>query len=744
MTQAPATRPGITSDVSGIKPVLFALFFFSGFCSLLYQVVWLRMAFAQFGVITPVLSVVLSVFMLGLGIGSVFGGRWAAWARRRLGWSAAYLYGAAELATGLGAFAVPALFAGGADVLLKVGETSSSGYLLGSAIFITLAILPWCVMMGATFPLMMAFIRERADGEASFSFLYLANVMGASAGTVITALVLVETFGFRQTYMIAAAVNFLIAATSFTLARSNGSPMREPILPSPPVTRPPYPPPQAGEGGVGASWPAAILFTTGFASLAMEVVWTRAFTFVLQTTIYAFAGILATYLVATWVGSYLYRRGLNEGRLVSIEAILGALCIFALLPAVLNDPRLNQDVALTLASIVPFCMALGYLTPRLIDQWAAGNPVYAGRLYGVNIVGGILGPLFAAYALLPSVGTRAALVALSIPMLGLFAGAALRTRPSSKRRVGVALVYGVLFAIASMVSRDYEDGAFYPGPHEIRRDHVATVTASGEGMSKQLLVNGVGMTSLTPLTKVMAHLPLAFHGGAKSGLIICFGMGTTFRSMASWGIDTTVAELTPSVAASFGFFFPDYRDTTGAAKARIVIDDGRRFLLRSNRMFDVITLDPPPPIEAAASSLLYSREFYEIAKAHLAESGILAQWFPGGDDNIQQAVVRALRESFPHVVAFRSIGDWGYHFLASRSPIPDLSPAEFVARLPQGARRDLMEWNPDIAIEKMAENILSRRIDVANLLPPPGATMIITDDQPYNEYFYLRRNWLSN
>ena len=62
MTQAPArTRPGITSDVSSIKPVLFALFFFSGFCSLLYQVVWLRMAFAQFGVITPVLSTQLGV-----------------------------------------------------------------------------------------------------------------------------------------------------------------------------------------------------------------------------------------------------------------------------------------------------------------------------------------------------------------------------------------------------------------------------------------------------------------------------------------------------------------------------------------------------------------------------------------------------------------------------------------------------------------------------------------------------------
>jgi predicted membrane-bound spermidine synthase len=66
------------------------------------------------------------------------------------------------------------------------------------------------------------------------------------------------------------------------------------------------------------------LFTTGFTSLAMEVAWTRAFTFVLKTTIYAFAMILTTYLLATWIGSYLYRRGLKDGWLISTEGVLGA------------------------------------------------------------------------------------------------------------------------------------------------------------------------------------------------------------------------------------------------------------------------------------------------------------------------------------------------------------------------------------------------------------------------------------
>jgi spermidine synthase len=574
----------------------------------------------------------------------------------------------------------------------------------------------------------MSFIGESNPSRKSFSFLYLANVMGAWCGTVTT-LVLVETFGFRETWMIAASINLLIAAVSFALARVCPAEYR-PAL-SRPAGTPARPAPIS-------HWPDAVLFTTGFTSLAMEVVWTRAFTFVLKTTIYAFAAIIATYLAATWIGSWLYRRRLKEGRLASIETVLGALCLFSLLPAVLNDPRFNQNVVLTLVSIVPFCTALGYLTPQLIDQWSGGNPVYAGRLYGVNIAGAIIGPLFAGYVLLPAISSRAALAVLGIPIFVLFSWATLRAG-LLQRSLAVPVAFAAIFTVALTASRDYEDSTFYEGPHEIRRDHVASVVAFGEGVDKQLLVNGVGMTSLTPITKVMAHLPLAFHPGAQSGLIICFGMGTTFRAMASWGVDTTVAELSPSVARSFGFFFPDYQNVISNPKAHIIIDDGRRYLLRSNRVFDVITVDPPPPIEAAASSLLYSREFYEVAKAHLAPGGVVQQWFPGGDTSIQYAIARSLRESFPYVTAFRSLSDRGYHFLASMAPMPEISPAKFVAHLPENARRDLMEWNADITIEKMAENILSRRTDIEKLLPPPGTNMIVTDDRPYNEYFYLRR-----
>ena len=165
-------------------------------------------------------------------------------------------------------------------------------------------------------------------------------------------------------------------------------------------------------------------------------------------------------------------------------------------------------------------------------------------------------------------------------------------------------------------------------------------------------------------------------------------MGTTFRSMRSWSIGTTAVELVPSVPALFGYFHPDGPALLASPDARVVIDDGRRFLARAGDQFDVIVIDPPPPVEAASSSLLYSRELYSVARRRLAPGGILAQWLPFGDGVAIASVTRALSESFPHLRAFRSVEGWGVHFLASDTPLEGLTAEEMARRLPVQAAAD--------------------------------------------------------
>jgi spermidine synthase len=729
-----------------IRRLLFFLFFVSGFCSLAYQVVWTRMAFASFGIITPVLSVVLSVFMLGLAVGAWAGGRFIASLVEKTGLSAVVFYAGAELLIGLGAFAVPKLFAAGEYFLLAAGQTNSLDYLFLSALVLAIAILPWCVCMGTTFPFMMAYVRERdRQNTASFSYLYLANVLGAMSGTILTAIVLVEMFGFHHTLRIAAAGNFAIAAAGIWLGRQHQEHLSGEIPAGRPPTTLPDPSPSGQPRTRFIKW---MLFSTGFCAMAMEVVWTREFTPVLKTQVYSFAWIVFTYLGATFLGSWWYRHHLKKNSRWTAGRLMAVLMVVVFLPILANDPRwvnanwmYNIDVIsvmIVLASICPFCAALGYLTPSLIDEHAAGDPAAAGKAYAVNVLGCILGPLFACYVVLPEIGERHALILLGLPFFG-FCLLSWNSIPRWQR-LGSGLATGVVLAGALFFSKDFQEhlSRSFKGT-EVRRDYAASVVATGTGWDRVLLVNGIGMTLLTPITKFMVHLPLAFHKEPPtSALIICFGMGTTYRSALSWDIETTTVELVPDVPRAFGFYHADAAQVLANPKGHLVIDDGRRYLKRTREKFDVIVIDPPPPVEAAGSSLLYSTEFCELAKQHLKPHGILQTWFPGGEPLVAQAVLRSVDNVFPHVRCFGSVEKWGIHILASMDPIETSTPEQLAARMPATAQKDLLEWAPSDNLPAYLGLVLARGIPVdKNLNPDPEIR--ITDDDPLNEYFLLRQ-----
>jgi hypothetical protein len=251
------------------------------------------------------------------------------------------------------------------------------------------------------------------------------------------------------------------------------------------------------------------------------------------------------------------------------------------------------------------------------------------------------------------------------------------------------------------------------------------------------------MTSLTPITKMMAHVPLVLlPRPPQRGLVICFGMGTSLRSMHSWGMEATAVELVPSVPELFSFFHDDGEAVRRAPNVRIVVDDGRRFLDRDRSTYDVVVIDPPPPLEAAGSSLLYSREFYAAVRRRLAPDGLVAQWIPGDgseDPATRAAFVLALRESFPFLRAFRSVEGWGYHLLASPAPIKVPVMRVLAARLPPAAAQDLMEWGPQPGVRRQLGAVLRRELSLDDLVAAAPGVRGLRDDRPLNEYFLLRR-----
>ena len=710
----------------------FFFFLVSGFCGILYELVWLRLAMAQFGVTTPLVSIVLSMFMAGLGLGSWAAGTLIRRYEGRTNFPPLRLYALCELLIGISAILVPLQMLWGHRLLEQLsGQNgiSSASYYLVAGTWLALTMIPWCACMGATIPLAMFAIRRDAKSETkrSFSFLYVANLLGAIAGATIP-LLFIEVFGFRGTLRVGTILNFAVALSAFLLSLgTERASAPEIVAPAQPATV------IAGsQKGI-----LSLLFLTGLATMGMEVVWIRLFTPSIGPMVYSFALILASYLFATFVGSRIYRAW-SRNHSVEGALIWVLLSLLGILPLVATDLRyLMSPLIRVFIGVMPFSAAMGFLTPMLVDRWSQGDPGRAGRAYAVNVLGCILGPLLAGFLVLPLVGEHTAMLVFISPFMAMAVFPVGVAKLSKADRI---FAYSVVAAavLVFVLTKDFE--SVFPR-RVVLRDSAATVIATEAGTlrEKQLLVNGIAMTGLSPITKMMAHLTLASHEQPpQNTLVICFGMGTTFRSALTWGIPATVVDLIPSVPKLFPYYHSDAAQVVALPGARIISDDGRRFLERTSQTFDSIIVDPPPPVPAAGSSLLYSKEFYALVKEHLGAGGIFHQWLPEGDRATEAAVARSLKDSFPYVRVYSYVGVPGLHYLCSMSPIPVRTPSELVARMPAKALADLVEWGPFKDPQQQFGIVNPNRYTLDNLVALSPDTPALQDDRPVNEYYFLR------
>jgi predicted membrane-bound spermidine synthase len=731
-------------------PVFFLFFIVSGFCSLVYQVAWLRIAMADFGVTTVTISMVLSVFMAGLSFGSWGGGRLAISACKMEGRSHLRLYGALEVMIAFSGIVPPFLLDYGRSLLLtRAGTEWGSGvYYLASSAVIFASIVPFCICMGGTFPIAMAAVKRIHPEKSgtSFSYLYLANLLGAVLGCAGTAFILIELVGFQGVMLIAAALNLLIGAAAFffSLRIRQAAPAEE-LRSSTTVS--------LKNKSFAGIWTYAVLLLTGMASMALEVIWIRQFTPFLGPVVYTFASILVIFLMANYAGSSFYRlksdHQQNGDEVCSLGVMLALAGLAAMLAMLTADYRLPIPINLfggilrIAAGVAPFGFMLGFITPWIVDRLSGGEAAIAGRAYAVNTVGCVLGPLMAGFLLLPLLGEKWSIFSLGLPffllsillvMRAIGQGEGKRPFPLPINWILPSTIVGAILLVT--LTKDFEKR--YPDA-VVMRDYTATVVAAGNGMDKRLLVNGFGMTVMTPVTKMMVHLPMAMHESPpRHGLVLCFGMGTSFRSMLSWGIPTTVVELVPSIPKLMGYYHEDAANAFGNPLSRVVIDDARRFLDRTTEHFDVIVLDPPPPVEAAASSLLYSREFYLDVAARLADGGVFHQWTDSKDPYQRATIVKSLIDVFPFVRVFGSFDGIGIHCIASMRPVPLRDSYELASQLPARAATDIIEWGPYDSSEEQFREMLSLEEDVREVIEVAQGARIIQDDRPLNEYYLLR------
>jgi hypothetical protein len=202
-------------------------------------------------------------------------------------------------------------------------------------------------------------------------------------------------------------------------------------------------------------------------------------------------------------------------------------------------------------------------------------------------------------------------------------------------------------------------------------DRFSTVDAEGgDPKDRRIYVSGTAMTALSVDTKLMAYLPKAIRPDATQFLNIAFGMGTTYRSAINLGMRTDAVDLSPSVPQQMPTFYPDAERYLHSPLGRIITADGHNYVRLSSSTYDIISADPPPPIESAGTGLLYSREFYADAHGRLNPGGLMLQWlYLGVGMNELKQHLHTFRSVFPHVRVLISPGQGGIYMLGSDQPV---------------------------------------------------------------------------
>ncbi len=724
----------------------------SGAAALVYQVLWIKQLSLVVGVEVYAITTGISAFFAGLALGGWLFGRLADRLQR------------------------PVLLYAGLEVLVALlGVGATLGMSLAAAPFAWLeqqiGLAAWglpfalvglpAVLMGGTLPVLVRALATdpRHSGKAGGQ-LYAANTLGAIAGTLLAAFLLIATLGVRGSAIFAAMLNLLAAAGALLWFQRQGpvpaeSASAEVAAPAAPARL--------------ALWLYAI---AGGVALGYEVVWSQSIVQFMSTRTYAFAVVLATYLLGLFLGSVWMARRVERvrdpwglfGLLIAAAGLLALLEVALLGRWLVLLQTQGEAVALALgaselaAMSVRFAVAalcivfvptllLGAAFPlalRLcVGQDRVGRDV--GAVVAFNTLGGIIGVMLCGFLLIPLLGLvrtlgLLALIAAAVGVIAISQGRAL----NKGTRQGVIAVAVLSLGVAVLTPVD-KLASLLPGARngelafyqEGRGGTVAVVTQGKQPRTFQrLYIQGVSntgdaMPSLRYM-RIQALLPLLIHNGEpRSALVIGFGTGITAGALLQYpGLEQrVVAELLPAVVQAAPLFQGNYN--AGANPALDVrLRDGRQELLRSEQRYDLITLEPPPP-SAAGVVNLYSRDFYQLAARRLEAKGLVAQWLPLPTQNIDDS--RALVQSFLQVFPYANVWTSEFHemlLVGSLEPI-ELDAARISQRYAQDSVRNALQ---EVGVSSAPALLATWVTDRQGLQQFAGQALAVTDDQPRIEY----------
>jgi len=621
-----------------------------GFGSLVLEQVVFKVLSVHLGTTHTAMAIVLAAYMTGMGSGFFVFGKWRSPLFDRVG--GLWVNQLAACITIV--LTVPVLnFIDG----LFLEQTST----IAPYFFVFLTISIPAFFLGGALPLLYRILLTEARNRGkTIGHLSGWNTVGGIGGIVCSTFWFVPMYGLFLSSLIAAAGSLLIVAILLL-----GQQKKQTVQPQKTIS-------DTGHPAEIFSLPFLLFVaaSSGFCGLASEIIWMRIVSTFVPNRAYSFGIVLGIYLLGYAIGNfwsarlaerpqrirlYLYRLFISLGII-----FLLAIPLTRLLPDFLYHIRFyliepwKQFVLppgiISFFLIFPSTVVMGTILPLLValfktEKSQAGQEV--GMLYGINIFSSILGSLSAGFIFLPIFGSLRTnlLLGMVYTSLGIAVFITKKGRSVQRRRLaplGIAFT-SFLCALSGIV---FYSSLPKPLPVSVTRDatrfdelHFFKETSSGtisvvedkKSGIRWSFINNSAVCGTTydalKVVRILAHLPMLAHPDPKEVLVIGFGLGITAGNVLSYDVDhVDCVELCPEIVEAAPLFQSFNRNVLEDQRISIIGGDGRTWLKRTAKKYDVITCDPTHP--ALGSGNLYTREYFQLIKTRLSQQGVFVQYFP--------------------------------------------------------------------------------------------------------------------
>lgn len=654
---------------------IIGVFFASGLAGLIYEVVFAKALTVTFGASSLATNTVLATYMGGMALGAWLGSKLAERSANPL-----RLYVVCEMFIGLYALLTPTFFQFIQRIYIDFAMDKAADAMELTIFRLTLGALvlgPATILMGATFPIMFARLRQiGVVSERAIAPLYAANVIGAALGALFAGYALLPAVGKNSATFIAALISLLVALYALEKNKTQN------IVPEAGIAeihRKGVVPTVSMAVGLAA---ITILALGGAVTMGLEVLFMHMLAVVAGNSVYAFGLMLATFLLGLGLGSAVGERMIarigRQSVVIIAQSGLGMAIVisslqwdalaeyfshfggYAAMGLHIDFSARELIRALVCATVMmPSAVFIGMSYPAcmsLATDWLGrgGKEISGlGKASGINTIGNISGVLLAGFWMLPSLGSRDALFFMVLAALGAavimaFAGLATSGFGQYKSNSNILACLSILSLTGSSVIfpdkwnfDKLSEGSnvyFYPQKWGEIIDHaesaeggLTTVAKSADGLLT-LLTNGKFQGNNAEHGEMVAQesfalIPLMHTSRRDSALVIGYGTGMTSRVVQEHGFRVLdIAELSEDMVRLADRHFENInRGVTSKPGVNTYYTDGRNFLLTQSKKYDLVSIEISS-IWFAGAANLYNKEFYDLVAKRLNDGGVLQQW----------------------------------------------------------------------------------------------------------------------